>query len=87
MLKIKYKYKSYISLIKYKGNSKEDNNPKILIIIPNNGAMIIFKIFLFFFFLGWIFLLALVTGETYAMENKHPQFTKWWRKHIIGILK
>jgi hypothetical protein len=49
--------------------------------------MITFKIFLILFILGWVLLLALVTGETYAMENKHPRFTRWWRKHIIGIEK
>jgi hypothetical protein len=46
--------------------------------------MIAFKIFLVLFILGWIIGLALITGETYAMENKHPRFTRWWRKHWIG---
>jgi hypothetical protein len=46
-----------------------------------------FKIFLILFILGWVLLLALVIGETYAIENKHPRFTKWWRKHMIGTLK
>jgi len=46
-----------------------------------------FKIFLILFILGWIFLILLVAGETYAMENKYPRFTMWWRKHIIGIEK
>jgi hypothetical protein len=26
-------------------------------------------------------------GEKYALENKYPKFTKWWRKHIIGEWK
>ena len=49
--------------------------------------MIMFKILLVLFILGWLFLLALVIGETYAIENRYPLFTRWWRKHIIGILK
>ena len=49
--------------------------------------MIIFKIFLVLFVMGWVFLLLLIAGETHAMENKHPKFTKWWRKHVIGIEK
>ena len=23
-------------------------------------------------------------GETYALNNTNPRFTKWWRKHWIG---
>ena len=48
--------------------------------------MTTFKIILFaLFVLGWLCLMLLAMGETYAMENKHPKFTKWWRKHVIGI--
>jgi len=46
--------------------------------------MIMFKIFLILFILGFTFLILLIAGETYAMNNTHPQFTIWWRKHIIG---
>jgi hypothetical protein len=46
--------------------------------------MITLKIFLILFILGFIFLILLVMGETYAMNNTHPKFTIWWRKHIIG---
>ncbi len=46
-----------------------------------------FKIFLVLFLLGWLFLLLVLTGETYALQNKHPRFTIWWRKHIIGEWK
>jgi len=28
--------------------------------------------------------LILIMGETYALNNTNPQFTIWWRKHIIG---
>ena len=49
--------------------------------------MITLKIFLILFILGWVLVLALVTGELYAIENKYPKFTVWWRKHVIGILK
>lgn len=43
-----------------------------------------FKIFLALFILGWVIGLIIITGETYAMDNKHPRFTRWWRKHVIG---
>jgi hypothetical protein len=49
--------------------------------------MIMFKILLVLFILGWLFLLALVIGETYAIENRYPRFTRWWRKYWIGIEK
>jgi len=42
-------------------------------------------IFLVLFFMGWAFVLGLVIGETYAMNNTNPRFTRWWRKHVIGI--
>ena len=46
--------------------------------------MIMFKIFLILFVIAFIILMLLIMGETYAMNNTHPQFTIWWRKHIIG---
>lgn len=49
--------------------------------------MIMLKIFLVLFIIGFTFLILLIMGETYAMENKYPRFTMWWRKHIIGIEK
>lgn len=36
------------------------------------------------FALGLIFFIAILAGETYALENKHPRFTRWWRKHMVG---
>ena len=47
--------------------------------------MIMLKIFLTLFFMGWAFLLLIVAGETHAMNNPNSKFTKWWRKHLIGI--
>ena len=29
-------------------------------------------------------LVALFVGESEALRNEHPRFTKWWRKHIVG---
>ena len=49
--------------------------------------MITLKIFLALFILGFVLLILLVMGETYALNNTNPQFTKWWRKHVIGIEK
>jgi hypothetical protein len=46
--------------------------------------MITLKIFLILFILGFISLILLVMGETYALNNTNPRFTKWWRKHLIG---
>jgi hypothetical protein len=46
--------------------------------------MITLKIFLILFILGFISLILLVMGETYALNNTYPRFTKWWRKHLIG---
>jgi hypothetical protein len=43
------------------------------------------KLFLILFVLSWVLILTLVAGETYAMDHPHSKFTKWWRKHIIGI--
>ena len=47
--------------------------------------MIAFKIFLVLFVLGWLFLLLLIAGETYAMDKPYSKFTKWWRENWIGI--
>jgi hypothetical protein len=49
--------------------------------------MIMLKIFLVLFVIGWLFLLLIVMGETYAMDNKYPRFTKWWRKNWISTEK
>jgi hypothetical protein len=46
--------------------------------------MIMLKISLILFILGFISLILLVMGETYALNNTYPRFTKWWRKHLIG---
>jgi hypothetical protein len=46
--------------------------------------MVTLKIFLILFILGFTFLILLVIGETYALNNTIPRFTIWWRKHIIG---
>jgi hypothetical protein len=46
--------------------------------------MITLKIFLILFILGFISLILLVMGETYALNDTNPRFTKWWRKHLIG---
>jgi len=47
--------------------------------------MIMLKIFLVLFFMGWVLILGLIVGETYAMNNPNLKFTKWWRKYLIGI--
>jgi hypothetical protein len=46
--------------------------------------MITLKIFLILFILGFTFMILLVMGETYALNNTNPRFTRWWRKHLIG---
>jgi hypothetical protein len=46
--------------------------------------MITLKIFLILFILGFGSLILLVMGETYALNDTNPRFTKWWRKHLIG---
>jgi len=48
---------------------------------------LIFKIFLVLFIVGFILLMLLIAGETYAMENENPRFTIWWRKYVISIEK
>jgi len=47
--------------------------------------MIMLKIFLILFILGFTFLILLVMGETHAMNKPASKFTRWWRKHLIGI--
>jgi cytochrome c biogenesis protein CcdA len=42
-------------------------------------------ILLFVFGFGLLFLVFIVLGESVAETNKHPRFTKWWRKHWVGI--
>ena len=49
--------------------------------------MVTLKIFLILFILGFIFLILLVMGETYVLNNTNPQFTIWWRNNVIGIKK
>jgi hypothetical protein len=49
--------------------------------------MIMLKIFLILFILGFTFLILLVMGETYALNNTNLRFTKWWRNNVIGIEK
>jgi hypothetical protein len=44
----------------------------------------IIKIILGLFLLSILFFLMLMLGEKYALENKHPKFTKWWRNNMIG---
>jgi len=46
--------------------------------------IIIFKTVILLMGIGFLLLILLVMGETYAMNNTHPKFTIWWRKHIIG---
>jgi hypothetical protein len=46
--------------------------------------MITLKILLVLFILGFISLILLVMGETYALNNTNPRFTRWWRKHWVG---
>jgi hypothetical protein len=49
--------------------------------------MIAFKIFLVLFLLGWLFLLLIIAGETYAMDKPYSKFTKWWRRYWIDTEK
>ena len=49
--------------------------------------MVMLKIFLSLFILGFVLLILLVAGETHAMENTYPRFTIWWRNNVIGIKK
>ena len=46
--------------------------------------MITLKIILWLMGIGFTSLILLIAGETYAMDNTHPRFTKWWRKHVIS---
>jgi hypothetical protein len=43
------------------------------------------KILIILFILGWVFILAIVAGETHAINNPYSKFTKWWRKNWVGI--
>ena len=47
--------------------------------------MVMLKIFLILFILGFTFLILLIAGETYAMDNPYSKFTKWWRENWVGI--
>ena len=40
--------------------------------------------FIILFILGWVIVLTLVVGETYAINNPASKFAMWWRKHVIG---
>jgi hypothetical protein len=40
--------------------------------------------FITLFILGWVLVLILVVGETYAINNPYSKFTMWWRKHVVG---
>jgi cytochrome c biogenesis protein CcdA len=41
-------------------------------------------ILLFVFGLGFLFLVIVILGEDVAKTNKHPRFTRWWRKYAVG---
>ena len=45
----------------------------------------IYKILLIFCLLSVVFFLTLVLGESIALRNKYPKFTKWWRNNWIGL--
>jgi hypothetical protein len=49
--------------------------------------MIIFKVLLVLFFMGWAFLLLIVAGETHSMNYPNSIFTKWWRRYWIDTEK
>ena len=36
------------------------------------------------FLLSMLSFILLMVGEKYALENKYPKFTKWWRNNMIG---
>jgi hypothetical protein len=42
------------------------------------------KILLGLFLLSMLFFISLMVGEKYALEDKYPKFTKWWRNNMIG---
>jgi hypothetical protein len=46
--------------------------------------MIMLKILLVLFILSILLFIVLFIGEKYALEDKHPKFTKWWRNNMIG---
>ena len=45
----------------------------------------IYKILLIFCLFSVIFFLTLALGESIALRNKYPKFTKWWRKNWVGL--
>jgi len=45
----------------------------------------IYKILLIFCLFSVVFFLTLVLGESIALRNKYPKFTKWWRNNWIGL--
>ena len=36
------------------------------------------------FLLSMLLFIVILVGEKYALENKYPKFTNWWRNNIIG---
>jgi hypothetical protein len=46
--------------------------------------MLTIKIILGLFLLSILFFLMILIGEKYALEDKYPKFTKWWRNNMIG---
>lgn len=42
------------------------------------------KILVVLSIMSGLFFLTLFIGECEALRNKHPRFTKWWRKHVVG---
>jgi hypothetical protein len=49
--------------------------------------MIMLKVFLVLFVMGWAFLLLIVACETHAMNKPYSIFAKWWRKYWIDTEK
>ena len=45
------------------------------------------KALIILFILGWVFILAIVACETYAIDHPYSRFTKWWRENWVGIEK
>jgi len=41
-------------------------------------------ILLFVCGLGFLFLVIIILGEDIAKTNKHPRFTRWWRRNAVG---
>jgi hypothetical protein len=36
------------------------------------------------FLLSMLLFIVILVGEKYALEDKYPRFTKWWRNNMIG---